>query len=113
VVIDSRGFGYFIGIDFVTNRVTREPATELAYSILKRFVLNSFCRLYKSFRCDRIFNPIYSMRYEHILLSLDGPYSNVMKIKPPLKFNREDAELLLDTLDRILSKHKHQSNSKI
>ena len=32
----KRGYGYFIGIDFVKNRQTREPATESAYTILKK-----------------------------------------------------------------------------
>ncbi len=42
------------------------------------------------------------MRYEHILLSLDGPYSNVMKMKPPLTFSKNDADLVIQTLDAVL-----------
>jgi len=34
-ILRYRGYGYFIGIDFVKNRQTREPATESAYTILK------------------------------------------------------------------------------
>ena len=43
------------------------------------------------------------MREANILLSLDGPYSNVMKLKPPLKFNHENADLVVETLDRVLT----------
>jgi 4-aminobutyrate aminotransferase-like enzyme len=43
------------------------------------------------------------MRKEFILLSLDGPYSNVMKFKPPLCFNKENAQHLIKTLDSVLS----------
>ena len=43
------------------------------------------------------------MRNENILLSLDGPYSNVMKMKPPLCFNKENAAFLIKTLDAVLS----------
>lgn len=84
---DIRGYGYFIGIDFVKCRKTREPATELASHILQK------------------------MREENILLSLDGPYVNVMKIKPPLPFNKENAKLLIEKLDKIL--YEFQSKSKI
>ena len=38
VIGDIRGCGYFIGIDFVKSRQTREPATELARTILKKYI---------------------------------------------------------------------------
>jgi len=37
------------------------------------------------------------------LLSTDGPYDNVMKIKPPLCFSTTDADTLLDGLRHVLS----------
>jgi ethanolamine-phosphate phospho-lyase len=43
------------------------------------------------------------MKNEKILLSLDGPYSNVMKLKPPLCFNKENAMEVVNTLDNVLS----------
>ncbi len=43
------------------------------------------------------------MRESFILLSLDGPYSNVLKLKPPLVFNQENADLVVKTLDRVLT----------
>jgi ethanolamine-phosphate phospho-lyase len=49
------------------------------------------------------------MREERILLSLDGPYSNVMKIKPPLPFNKENSDLLIEKLDVILTLFGKQS----
>lgn len=42
------------------------------------------------------------MRDQFILLSLDGPYSNVMKFKPPLTFNKDNANHLISTLDKVL-----------
>ena len=36
IVGDIRGYGYFIGIDLVKNRQTREPASEVSKIILKR-----------------------------------------------------------------------------
>lgn len=80
IIGDVRGYGYFIGIDFVKNRTTREPATDSAMIILTK------------------------MRENFILLSLDGPYSNVMKMKPPLCFNKSNADRVLETLDQVLSR---------
>lgn len=43
------------------------------------------------------------MRDHQILMSLDGPDHNVIKIKPPLCFSEEDARYLIHYLDKILS----------
>ena len=43
------------------------------------------------------------MREEGILLSTDGPLHNVLKIKPPMVFDADDADRLVETLDRILA----------
>ena len=43
------------------------------------------------------------MRDKNILLSTDGPDNNVIKIKPPLVFNRKNADYLLDSFDNVLS----------
>jgi ethanolamine-phosphate phospho-lyase len=43
------------------------------------------------------------MREKGVLVSTDGPFRNVLKIKPPLCFTRENADFLVETLDRILS----------
>ena len=37
-----------------------------------------------------------------ILLSIDGPLYNVIKIKPPLVFSESNAEFLIDKLDEVL-----------
>jgi 4-aminobutyrate aminotransferase-like enzyme len=43
------------------------------------------------------------MRQSGILTSTDGPFRNVLKIKPPLAFSESDADLFVRTFDRILS----------
>ena len=43
------------------------------------------------------------MREAGILLGTDGPYHNVVKIRPPMPFNLENAEELVETFDRILA----------
>ena len=59
---DARGLGLFVGLELVRNRATREPAGPEA-----------------SYAANR-------MRDRGILVSTDGPYHNVLKIKPPLCF---------------------------
>ena len=43
-----------------------------------------------------------------ILLSIDGPLHNVLKLKPPLVFDHDDADFLVETLDRILGEDAAQ-----
>ncbi len=76
---DARGLGLFLGLELVRNRETLEPAGAEASYVANR------------------------MRERGILLSTDGPYHNVLKIKPPLCFTRADADRLVDALDRTLS----------
>jgi len=42
------------------------------------------------------------MRDRGVLVSTDGPFHNVLKIKPPLCFTARDADRLVSTLDGIL-----------
>jgi 4-aminobutyrate aminotransferase-like enzyme/Ser/Thr protein kinase RdoA (MazF antagonist) len=75
---DARGLGLYLGIELVRDRATLEPAdTEAAYVIER-------------------------MRHLGVLVSTDGPFHNVLKIKPPLVWTEADADRLLATLDRVL-----------
>ncbi len=74
---DVRGPGLFIGVELVKNRVTREPATEEAVYFANR------------------------MRDKGILMSTDGPFNNVLKIKPPMVFSSSHADFLLDSMARV------------
>jgi 4-aminobutyrate aminotransferase-like enzyme/aminoglycoside phosphotransferase (APT) family kinase protein len=48
-----------------------------------------------------------AMRDRGVLLSATGPAGNVLKIRPPLVFEREHADLLLQTLDEVLAAEEH------
>lgn len=76
---DVRGLGLFIGIEFVRDRKTLEPADREAASLVE------------------------CMKERGILLSTDGPLHNVIKIKPPLVFSKRDADFLLRELESTLS----------
>ena len=75
---DVRGAGLFIGVDLVRDRTTRKPASAEA---------------------DAVVN---SMREAGVLIGLDGPDANVLKIRPPLVFDETHVELLADALDGVL-----------
>jgi len=75
---DVRGSGLFLGIDLVTDRETRAPATRQASYVVNR------------------------LREEGILAGTDGPHHNVLKLRPPLCFTKEDAERFTNTLTAIL-----------
>ena len=75
---DVRGLGLYIGVELVLDHATLEPAGEHASYVSNR------------------------MKDYGILISTDGPYHNVLKIKPPIIWNEGDADHLVETLDRVL-----------
>jgi len=75
---DVRGLGLFLGIEFVRDRETLEAGgSEAAYVVEQ-------------------------MKERGVLLSTDGPFHNVIKIKPPLVFSKADADFLVSHLDAVL-----------
>jgi 4-aminobutyrate aminotransferase-like enzyme/Ser/Thr protein kinase RdoA (MazF antagonist) len=78
VIGDVRGPGLFLGFELVVDPVTREPATPQAAYFINR------------------------MREKAILMSTDGPNNNVLKIKPPLVFDRLNADYLLESIRKVL-----------
>ena len=79
VVGDVRGSGLVFGAEMVSDRATKEPASTFT---------------------DRVIN---AMRHRGILHSKLGRYKNTLKIRPPMPFSVENADLLFDTLDEVLS----------
>jgi 4-aminobutyrate aminotransferase-like enzyme len=79
LVGDIRGSGLFLGVELVKDRATQEPAAEEASAVADR------------------------MRDRGILLGTDGPFHNVLKIRPPMPFTDEDAAQLTDVLASVLS----------
>jgi ethanolamine-phosphate phospho-lyase len=75
---DIRGVGLFQGIDIVKSKESREENGELAKKIIMR------------------------MRDKLVLISRDGPLHNVLKIKPPIVFNKENVDTLIEKLKETL-----------
>lgn len=79
LVGDVRGSGLFLGIELVRDRQTLTPADEEASYVANR------------------------LRDEGILLGTDGPFHNVVKIRPPMPFAAGDADLLVETIGQVLA----------
>jgi len=75
---DVRGKGLFYGVELVRDRDTKVPADEEAGRV-------------------RDF-----LRSNGILLSVTGPLNNVIKIRPPMVFSKENSDQLLDRLTQAL-----------
>lgn len=82
---DVRGMGMFVGIDLVSNRTTKEPAVAESELVIKL------------------------MKERYILISTEGKYGNVLKFKPPMVFNMEDARTLVKALDEVLGEVEESS----
>ncbi|AUQ51771.1 putative aminotransferase class 3 [Phaeobacter inhibens] len=74
---DVRGMGLFIGVELI--RTDGSEASEICAYVKNR------------------------MRDHRILIGSEGPKDNILKIRPPLTIDAEGIEMILKTLDSILS----------
>jgi len=77
---DVRGVGLAVGVELVRDRRTLEPAGEETVRLLNL------------------------IRDEGVLMGGEGKFGNVLKIRPPIVFARDDADLAIGALDRALSR---------
>jgi len=76
VIGDFRGKGLMRAIEFVKDRTTKEPATELASKVQE------------------------SCRESGVIVGRGGRGGNILRINPPLCANKDDMQLLADALDK-------------
>ncbi|ATG37385.1 putative aminotransferase class 3 [Phaeobacter piscinae] len=74
---DVRGMGLFVGVELI--RADGSEASEICAYVKNR------------------------MRDHRILIGSEGPSDNILKIRPPLTIDAEGIEMILKTMDRILS----------
>jgi 4-aminobutyrate aminotransferase-like enzyme len=77
---DVRGAGLFLGVELVRDRATLEPAAGEAADLINRLAARG------------------------ILLAIDGPLHNVLKIKPPMVLTADDVDLAVRALDDELER---------
>jgi 4-aminobutyrate aminotransferase-like enzyme/Ser/Thr protein kinase RdoA (MazF antagonist) len=75
---DVRGSGLFLGVELVCDRAALDPATDEAAYVVER------------------------LRERGVLAGTDGPFANVLKLRPPLVFSELDADLFVRRLDEVL-----------
>ena len=68
----------------------------------RRFYLTT-ARVNNVHRRSQASHLVNSARRAGVLISATGPGANVLKIRPPLVFKKEHAEILVDTLTNVLS----------
>ncbi|VVP56205.1 aspartate aminotransferase family protein [Pseudomonas fluorescens] len=78
VIGDVRGMGLYAGVDFTSPDGTPD-------AVIAARVVNC-------------------LREEKVLIGAAGPHVNTLKIRPPLVFQREHAEILLNSLERVLER---------
>ena len=79
IIGDVRDKGMFFAMELVTDRDSKTPATEAS----GRFI---------NMMCER-----------GVLISRIGRDNNILKLRPPMPFGRDHAELLLETLDQCFA----------
>lgn len=79
IVGDVRGMGLFLGVELVRDRTSLEPADSEASYVSNR------------------------LRERGILTGTDGPYHNVIKIRPPLCVSEDDADFFVGNLEAVLA----------
>ncbi len=76
---DVRGWGLMVSVELVRDHDTKEPAIQEARRLINL------------------------MRDEGVLISVGGMRRNILKIRPPLVFQREHADVMLAALDKSLA----------
>ena len=76
---DVRGHGLFNGVELVTDREAKTPAPAEVRKIIN------------------------AMKDKGVLINYIGMYGNVLKMRPPLPFSKDNADLLLSVLEDVLA----------
>lgn len=79
IIGDVRGAGLYIGVEIVRDRESRAPDRDAT---------------------ERLVN---AMREQNVLIGTAGKFGNVLKIRPPLAFRREHADIFLDAFAASLA----------
>jgi 4-aminobutyrate aminotransferase-like enzyme len=76
---DIRGTGLFIAVELVKDRESREPATAFTADVVN------------------------GLRDRGVLTGSIGPDANILKLRPPMVFSKENADYMLGILDETLA----------
>lgn len=79
IIGDVRGKGLYYGVELVSDRTTKDPATAETGTVIEH------------------------MRRAGVVAAKIGQYGNIVKLRPPLVFNKDHADLVLEKLDAALA----------
>ncbi|MGB5567015.1 MAG: aspartate aminotransferase family protein, partial [Acidimicrobiia bacterium] len=74
-----RGAGLYLGVELIEDRRSKHPATAPVRAVVE-----------------------YA-KARGVLLSTDGPFANIIKIKPPMVFDSANADQLVSLIDEALA----------
>ena len=75
---DARGMGLVMGLEFVKDKRTKEPAPEITVEVINRAVASG------------------------LLVGRVGFHGNVIRVAPPLVISRSEAERSCDIMEKVL-----------
>jgi 4-aminobutyrate aminotransferase-like enzyme len=78
IIGDVRGSGFFIAVELVEDRESRNPATNEAINVVNQ------------------------LKSRGILVNTIGPDNNILKLRPPMVFNYKNADFFLEEFDQIM-----------
>ncbi len=78
VIGEVRGQGFLLGVEIVRDMASKEPAGDMAKALVEE------------------------MRRLGILVGSEGPYGNVVKVRPPMVFTADHAAVLLERFGQAL-----------
>ena len=81
LIAQVRGQGLFFALEFADRG---EPAADFTHNVVE------------------------GMKREGVLVGSTGRHGNILKLRPPLVFSRENADLAIDTLDTVLREAHHE-----
>ena len=81
---DVRGSGLFLGVDLILDSVTRSAATAQAAYVVNR------------------------LREGGVLIGTDGPFNNVIKLRPPLIISERDVDIFTGVFQGVLAEDSAQ-----
>jgi acetylornithine aminotransferase len=76
---DVRGAGLYLGVEFVTDLDTKAPDPDTATAVVD------------------------GLRRRRVLISVVGPYANVLKVRPPLVFSQDDVDRYLTEFEHVVA----------
>ena len=80
IVGNIRGRGMFLGVDVIT-----DPTTKAIDAATARRIPDA-------------------MKQAGVLMGISGPYGNTLKVRPPLVFEHQHADVLIEALDLVLTR---------